>query len=42
MERINNSATRVLNLMELLGYLVRNEAIDAQAIWERFGAYVVM
>ena len=28
--------------MELLGYLVKNEAIDAQAMWERFGVHAVM
>jgi hypothetical protein len=42
MEYPNNAAAEVLNFMELLGYLVKNEAIDAQAIWERFGVFVVM
>ena len=42
MEYPNNAAAEVLNFMELLGYLVKYEAIDAQAIWERFGVIVVM
>jgi hypothetical protein len=38
----NNAAAEVLNFMELLGYLIKNKAIDTQAIWERFGVFVVM
>jgi hypothetical protein len=38
----NNAAAEVLNFMELLGYLIKYEAIEAQAIWERFGVFVVM
>jgi hypothetical protein len=39
---LNNAASDVLNFMELLGYLVKNGAIEAQPIWERFGVVTVM